>query len=623
MVNRWHKAALALWILAVSPPALAEGSLTITVDPSARRVRTGDVLSLTIKAISQNAGRPEIELPEIRGLSLLSQSQSQSSSMSFGSGGQHFIHERTLRIDYSVDSQSAIQIPAIVARTDSTEAKSRPLTIELLPGGSGASTAQEDAVEGGDIPPPDASEGAIFARLRVDRAEVFVGQQVLVDLELYVRPGVGFSLEQLAPPPEMEGFWREMVDQPRSLRGRNVQMFGRQYQLYRAWRVAMFPLNDGEFILPALPIRLRQSGSFFDRGRLFTRHTKPVKLVVKALPEAGKPAGFRPTHVGQFRFEAQLEPAEIELGKAAVIKLKLSGEGNLASVKMPEMPEVEGIRSFPPTVEDHIDKDPEGLHGDKAAEILLMPQRAGRYAIPALVFHSFDPQKGRYETLRSQAMTLVVKPSASGRVSLDPGTQAAAPQAPSAGSPKPALEESPKTASALEPLRYRSDLESVNLRPWSGLGYQIALALPPFAFVLLSLLRWQKGRKRQPSRRELAKNRKNQLALAFSEAQKALKAGRQAEAHAGFSEALIQFLEGESGQKLAGLTREAQHEAVLAMGLPEPIAERLARISQKADYARFGGSAQGSPAESDSDIEAEWQAMLRDLSQHRFERSAS
>lgn len=581
-------------VLCATPAAAAGLSVSTTL--SDQSVSVGDVVTLEIRAVAQVDGPIELQIPRVEGLTELSRSQSEGTSISWSNAGQKITREQSLQIDYQVERSGRIDVPAVIGRVGSIEARSSPLSLNA----EGADTQAAAPVLGpGEIAPPEAGERDLFVRYRVSRPEAYLGEEIILDLEIFVDPGAAFSISDSVNPPELDGFWREILEQPKRLERRAERLQGRTYHVYRVWRMALYGLAAGERTLEPVTLTFTQGQSIFGGGRRSRRRSLPVTIKVKPLPTEGRPADFNNNNVGHYELSAQVDREQVPAGKAVVLTLSLSGAGNIKSARLPEVTAVPGFRVFPATVKDTPELTGEGQRGKKTAEILLMPEVGGRLEIPALSLPIFDPAAGTYRRLNTNSL----------RIAVD-GTPTPQPaEAPVA--PTPEANTSKVERQTLRPLRYRSLLPPPAATPFAQPWFW-GLALAPFGlFGVLTL----GGRALEAARRDTPERRRREARqhahARLAEARSGLAAGEVARAHAQFTEALLDLGSQKLGLVLKGLTHEAV-EAALASAQPQSdLGRRVRQALEAADFARYAPGALSSQ-ESEA-LGARWETLLAEI----------
>lgn len=125
---------------------------------------------------------------------------------------------------------------------------------------------------------------------------------------------------------------------------------------------------------------------------------EPLDLEVLPLPTNGLPADFSGA-VGRFTFSVTAKPAEIRIGNPVTVSSIISGVGNFASVKCPELISPD-VKNYPPQAKLS--------YGALQCEQVIVPLTAGMKTLPQSRFAFFDPVTARYRTLLSEAVPLTI-----------------------------------------------------------------------------------------------------------------------------------------------------------------------------------------------------------------------
>lgn len=593
-MSRATSTAVGAVLLLSAGLARAEEPLTVDATLSDTSVLLGDILTVQLQAVARVDAQVAVRLPPIDGLTEINRSRSEGTSISWTNAGQSITRQVTVSVEYSADRAGKIEIPPFVAQAGTYTARTKPTVIEVV--------ATKDIVApstgAGEVAPPSGAERRLFVRYRLNKAEAYLGEQVLMDLEIFAAPGQGFSVEDIGAPPELDGFWKEIVDRPQRLKRRRTTVGGRPYDVYRVWRMAMFPLAAGEKTIPPNAITFSMGRSLFGSGRRIRRRPLPAKLEVKPLPTEGRPADFSNNNIGQFALKASVDHDKVPAGKAVLLSIELSGRGNVTNARLPEIGQIDGFRVFPPTVKDEPTLSSSGVKGKKVAEILLMPTKGGRLEIPSFSMTIFDPDVGEYRLLSTRSIRIVVTGDPSEIVA-----KSLSPELP--GKPRPE-----KIArSDLRPLRFRARLLSGRPAIWKRPAFVALLAGPPILFILAIALELLIARAR---RETPASKRKAASALArqrLEAARTAAEAGDVTTAYAELAAAVTELGSIKCGVALRGLTTEQIASALTERGAPAELVLRLTEELEAADYARFAAGRTSVP---EASIE-HWSKLLEDL----------
>lgn len=559
--------------LLMAAPSLAEAkSLSVSASLSQDRIYVGEVVTLEVIAVATADGNVEIDVPEIAGLDELRRGHSDSTSISWNGSQQTLRRERTLRVDFEARKSGAIAIPPIAVRLGGEEERAPALTLTVLANGQDEHEATPGrAATAGEVIPPEADERDLFVRYRVDRPKAFVGEQIIVDLEVFTSGA--YNLDEQRPPPSPDGFWREILEQADRMTARTERVQGKSYRVYRLWRMALFPLSPGEKLLPQTQLSFSQNRSIFAVGQRVRRSAPPLRIEALAPPAEGRPRDFLDGNVGNYTLEAKVDTTEIEPGKGAVLTIALGGAGNITGSKLPELKALDGFRVFPAKIIDDVSRSATGVTGTRKAEILLVPTKGGRLVIPSMSLAVFNPDKRDYERLTTPEIAV----HAQGNPSLG------APVG-SAGAPTAGPEES---KSPLRPIRMRSQLSAGRGRFLGSPVFWGLFLTPPIgyaaALALLALMKKRPVESHGARARRVAKEVQASLGRAESE----LASGDPARAYGTLSEAILALASDRAGAPLRGLTSSELERALRDSGAPPELVGNVLEILRRADFGRF------------------------------------
>lgn len=160
----------------------------------------------------------------------------------------------------------------------------------------------------------------------------------------------------------------------------------------------LYPEKIGTIVIePAelvLPLR---------RGRK-TLKTKPLKLTVQPLPEAGKPQHFNGA-IGKYQISADIERGWVETGHALTLTVRISGHGNIQTVTPPKLPSIAGVMVSGPNPLEVT------TSASRTYVYTLTPARKGIFRIPAIKYASFDPNRAVYATTQTIPIPVSVRPN--------------------------------------------------------------------------------------------------------------------------------------------------------------------------------------------------------------------
>ncbi len=269
----------------------------------------------------------------------------------------------------------------------------------------------------------------IFVQAVVDRKTLYQNEQMLLTYSLYTRYDTryeGFDKE-----PETSGFWIEefpMVD--RDVPRETVRMNGKRYVKADVKKLALFPTAPGNYTIQpgTLKVSIREepqgsnafdeffSDSFFTGGAFFARRQNrllvppPIQLVVKPLPENGKPASFQGA-VGAFRLSATIDKDKVKQNEPVTLKMVIEGEGNIETITRPKVPVLTGFKTYDADTNSKLFQAENVIGGTKSFEIVFIPKEEGSSFVPPIEFSFFDPRQEKYVTLKTPNFPIQVEHS--------------------------------------------------------------------------------------------------------------------------------------------------------------------------------------------------------------------
>lgn len=257
-----------------------------------------------------------------------------------------------------------------------------------------------------------APQPKVFLRAEATPRDPYVGQQVLYTLYLFTQADVA-AIEP-AEMPDFNGLW--VHELPESNQRSTVltdvgdERYGRAVML----RKALFPLRDGEIEIGPMSARMAikvPASSFYgpllDRVEQIQRTSNKVTLDVRPLPPA--PAGYDGA-VGQLELAVDLQPAELKVGEAASLEVRLEGEGHIQGLEAPELAELDGLRRFPPEQSGGSTITGHRVRGERSWTYVLVPDTEGRWELGPIDYPYFDPVAGEYKVATSEPRVLLARP---------------------------------------------------------------------------------------------------------------------------------------------------------------------------------------------------------------------
>jgi len=305
------------------------------------------------------------------------------------------------------------KIPGANIEVDGEKVYSNGLTIKVLPadkaqsqgqGGAGSSNAEQGTQR--------ISNDNIFIRTSVSKTNVYEQEAILVTYKLYTLLDVAQFTDMKFP--DFNGFLKQEIEQSKNAQLSYENYNGKNYGTVVLYQVLLFPQRTGEINIDKanftaiLRIQNRAQvrsifDDFFDSYSNVKKNlTAPgARVVVNALPP-GKPASFTGA-VGNFNLTSSISTTNLKANEAAIIKVVISGTGNMKLLQNPQIKFPDGFEVYDPKADNKFGTNAKGVSGTKTIEYMFIPQHSGVFNIPSAELSYFDLNDRTYKTLRTPA----------------------------------------------------------------------------------------------------------------------------------------------------------------------------------------------------------------------------
>ncbi len=428
----------------------------------------------------------------------------------------------------------------------------------------------------------------VFLVASADKDSVYLREMITVTYDLYFKVNVtNYGFPSL---PRATGFWKEEFKTASRPPIRDATVRGVNYKVATIRKVGLFPTRKGTLTIEPLkaevtvevPRSRRRSRSIFDdpffsRNRSESRDivTQPLELVVKPLPNVGKPRSFK-GDVGDFRINVSYDNYEIEQHEALNVTIKIDGTGYLKSIKPPKLKVPDGFEKFDPTVSENITTSGQKMRGKKTFSYLVIPRRSGTFNLEAIEFSFFNPKTGKYKTVKSGAKRIVVSPGEEDAFGGSGGYSAE------------------EIAILGSDIRYIKELQSplapVEHKAWESGWFLFLLLLAPTLFV--SGLGADVIIQRRMSDPELVRLRKapESMRRDLTQAQKLINQDQFREAVSLAAHGLAELTGALIREPAAGLTGVIIEKGLKEAGAEPELITRVRQLLNQVDHLRFSGA---------------------------------
>ena len=552
-------------------------------------VRSGEQFRLTYTVSGDHSGFRPPSMAPFRVLS--GPDQSHSSSFQFINGKTSTSKTTTYSYWLRSDKVGTFTLPAASITVNRKKTQNcNELNIQVVSGksngnvSSGKSGEQTQTGQSNDL-----SNENLFALTQVSKKSVYLGEQFVVSQKIYTTLNLaGFGDITF---PSYGGFWAQEVEIPGRVSLQRESYNNTVYGVGELKRTILFPQKSGEIIIEPAEIevvaqvqsqnqRRRTGDPFYDSffGNQVSNVTKncvsdPVKITVKPLPEAGKPAGFSGA-VGTFSINSTIDKTELSTNEAITIKYRISGRGNLQLIDLKNVRFPHDFEVYDPKVSRNINTNNNSLSGNITFEYVLIPRNAGTFSINSVNLVYFDPDKEEYITMKSPEYMVTVK---KGDVSMA--------DASFSGMSK----EEVKLIG--EDIRYvKTDIGTLNkIDQFFFLSKQwVIMVVAAFMLFVILLLSFSIYKKNHADRVGMRNRKATQLAKKrLIKADGLLKLNNVEGFYDEVSSALWGYLSDKLNIPVATLNVEYAKQTLAEKGIPEEITEQFISIVEHCDYARF------------------------------------
>ncbi|MDX2225773.1 MAG: BatD family protein [Verrucomicrobiae bacterium] len=434
---------LLLTILGLSAQ---EPGVSATLNPP--EINLGEAAELQVSTTNlSDAEAPEI--PKVEGLQIRLAGNQSSQQVNIVNGRMSSI--TTVTFVYHVIPMKAgdftIAPISVKAKNQTFKSAALSLKVSAVTAPPPVPTMPGQPTSGAPAPSAAATEIS-FMKLSLPERGFYAGEQIPMTLKFYLRADVQGDPRL----PEMSSQSFTMAPLGQNPDQGIEKINGVPYHVL-TWNTTIGTVKSGDFPLSAsmnltvaLPSpRTRQANNpfndpFFDQifnsgpqleARQIRVTTPPLKVTILPLPEKDKPTAFSGA-IGSFQIASSVSTNQLTVGDPVTVKTTLIGSGNFDRITDLAYSNPQGFKSYPPSVKfDPTDKT--GFSGRKIFEQILVPQSREIREIPPLSFSYFDPEAGRYVSLKSEAIAVMVQPG-----SATPSLPASRTSVPTGSAPAPA-----------------------------------------------------------------------------------------------------------------------------------------------------------------------------------------
>ena len=313
-------------------------------------------------------------------------------------------------------------IPAITIRTKGKNCRSKSAEVTVTQGSGNTGPGNSPSASQPSAPSRAASSGHIskddlFITAEVNKRNVYEQEAIVLTYKIYSAVHLRNITGKM---PEMDGFHCQELENKPQLSLSAETYNGRRY-LTAVWRkYILIPQKSGHLHIPSVNFdaecetinpSMDLIDEFFNGGGLAhvvvkTIATPALNIDVKSLPTP-KPDDFSGA-VGHYTISSSLSPTDIKANDASTYRLVVSGSGNMKLISAPKSKFPADFEAYDPKIDDQTHISAKGNEGNIAFDYIIVPRHEGKYEIQPMHFVYFDPEAGRYVTLKTDKYTMNV-----------------------------------------------------------------------------------------------------------------------------------------------------------------------------------------------------------------------
>ncbi|MEM9835057.1 MAG: BatD family protein [Bacteroidota bacterium] len=416
-----------------------------------------------------------------------------------------------------------------------------------------------------------------FMQLELSHDTAYVGQQIIMNLQLYTTDNV--VSRNLVAEPNLDNFYtypRRQFDG----RSQNVLEGGKEYLSRTVASIALYPTKSGELIIEPYRlllgvIRYRNPQSSFSRRytERIPLQTDSVKIMVKELP-LPRPDNFS-GGVGTYRMQATADKQTLSTDDAITIRVIINGEGDVKRITTPTPVSKKDWVIYDPTIltEDFID-GPTGMYGKKVFQYQIVPRRAGESTLTPS-FNYFDVDSNRYINLTDASYPLKI-------------TQGS-------GSPVYEVPEDTAEANTLA-LLPATELATLKSYQDQGMGPTVFWSLAILPLLLFGGYFYYDQRQQALANLDPAEVAQQKAARLANDRLKVAKQWLDQQQARPFYDAIedatLGYLRDKFQLPIAELTKKNIHQQLLAHGASSALADDYVRLLKRCEMALYAGQVQ-------------------------------
>ncbi|MEZ0538369.1 BatD family protein [Fibrella arboris] len=388
----------------------------------------------TISLLIRNSDtRPAIAFPDIQGL--VKQGITTSTTKSDVGGNE--LTSQLITQTYLAIRPGIIRVAPFTLTVNGQSVRSPGVTLTVK-----AVISPAEAAAAAALTRAKNDRQAAFLQTSVNQTSVYTGEALRIRLSFFVAENYPYELKFGQVEQQVAAIVRkirpvnawEENDNITELTPRPLVLNGRKYIEYRLYQATFFLLatrsgTARQISLPSVPLTVtrqlagtptamapgslsyvaNRSVSPGQKAESVTFTSEPISVQVRPLPYLAGTSAPGQISTGTFRLVAEVDQNRVLVGQSVRYDIRIEGRGNIAGIRPPQVVASSAdVDIFPPQIQEQIGRTDEQVSGHKSFRYFLIPKQKGTLPLAERFFWVyFDPQLGRYDTLRPQTILRV------------------------------------------------------------------------------------------------------------------------------------------------------------------------------------------------------------------------
>ncbi|MDP1623744.1 MAG: BatD family protein [Bacteroidales bacterium] len=592
-----YRTIFSLFVFIVLSVTVGYGQDVQLTGQTKQVVAVGETFTLIYTLNAQGSG---FRGPNIQGFNVLSgPNTSQSSSVRFVNGSTTMSITYTFTYLLQASREGTFEIPAATVTANGKQITSNTLSIKVVKSTNSSAPQMHGSGnqnQGGSQPAAVAGNtNDVYIKAFASNSNPLQGEGIVITYKIFTKvPIAQINITKLS---SFSGFWSQNLLKENDKLQQTTQIIdGEQYIVADIRKMALFPLKSGRLVIDPLELNCvaqvrRQSktktgdpffddffsDSFFNSGISNVEKklkSNPLIIMVKPLPEEGKPADFSGA-VGSFTFQSEVDKTRLKTNEAVTLKCTVSGKGNIQLIDKMDVVFPPDFENYEPKVTSNVQTSASGISGNQVFEYLLIPRKPGKFTIKPIIFIYFDLDKNRYVSLSSPEFNLDVE-----KGSDEPGAVLTY-----SGANKEDIKYIGSDIRHIKDAKF--SLAIAGSRFFMSLGFWLLLVVPLILFLVFLLL-WRKLAARRSDTVLMKNIRATKIARnRLKKAEEFQKTGHQDNFYIAISQALWGYLSDKFSISIAELSVDSVHDALISKNVSEAIILQFIDTLNNTEFSRF------------------------------------